>query len=240
MLKQIIFSVLIITTVSSCHSFFGNRVHGNGNVITETRSAGNFTGIDVSGAVDVYITQDNSFSVKVETDENLQQYIITEVRGDNVLRIKQEDNTSLETTRLKVYVSAPLYKGIEISGACKVYGQNDLTNPEGIDIDMSGASKLVLNVNSPKVNAGLSGASYAELGGQTKELILDGSGSSDFKCFNLIAENVSVGISGAGNAEVSASVKLDVEVSGAANIKYKGNPAIDQNISGAGSVKRMD
>ena len=37
--------------------------------------------------------------------------------------------------------------------------------------------------------------------------------ATDVKCFELMAENVDVDISGAGDAEVFASVKLDVRCS---------------------------
>jgi len=55
------------------------------------------------------------------------------------------------------------------------------------------------------------------------------------------AENTKVDISGAGSAEVYASVKLDAEVSGAGSIKYKGNAGnVIQQVSGAGSVKKAE
>ena len=55
-----------------------------------------------------------------------------------------------------------------------------------------------------------------------------------------MAENVKVEISGAGDADVYASVKLYVRASGAGSVIYKGNPGINQSISGAGSVKKVD
>jgi hypothetical protein len=49
-----------------------------------------------------------------------------------------------------------------------------------------------------------------------------------------------VAISGAGSAEVYASVKLDATVSGAGNVNYKGNASeVNQHVSGAGSVKKV-
>ena len=69
---------------------------------------------------------------------------------------------------------------------------------------------------------------------------VDGSGSSHFRCFDLMAEIVSVDISGAGDAEVFASVKLDVDVSGAGSVKYKGNATVSQKVSGSGSVSKVE
>jgi Putative auto-transporter adhesin, head GIN domain len=78
------------------------------------------------------------------------------------------------------------------------------------------------------------------LKGETKDFSADGSGSTDIKCFELLAENTNVELSGAGDAQVFASVKLDVQVSGAADVKYKGNAAVTKEISGAGSVKKVE
>ena len=46
-------------------------------------------------------------------------------------------------------------------------------------------------------------------------------------------------MSGACDAEVFASVKLDVNASGASHVKYKGNATVTRNVSGAGSVKKV-
>src|SRR5689334_19627985 len=91
---------------SSCH-FLHHREKGSGNVIQQSRNVSNFTGVDISSAMELYIKQDSATSVKVETDDNLQRFIIV-WEENGVLHIKQEDNTSLDNTgQIKVYVSAP-------------------------------------------------------------------------------------------------------------------------------------
>ena len=52
--------------------------------------------------------------------------------------------------------------------------------------------------------------------------------------------DVSRGSAIAGDAEVYASVKLDVSVSGAGNVRYKGNAVVNKSVSGAGSVKKVE
>ena len=99
---------------------------------------------------------------------------------------------------------------------------------------------MKIELDAPEVYADLSGACSVQLKGSTKNLRMEGSGSSDFKCMELLAENVEVDISGSGYAEVYASVKLDVDVSGAGDIKYKGNATVNQHVSGAGSVKKVE
>ena len=111
---------------------------------------------------------------------------------------------------------------------------------EAITIRLSGASDVKMELMAPEVKVDLSGAGTITLLGQTKNFKVDGSGSTDIKCFDLLTENTSVEISGAGNAEVFASVTLDVNVSGAGDVRYRGGATVSQKVSGAGSVKKVD
>ena len=214
------------------------KIRGNGVVKTESRTAAKFSGVDVSGNIDVYVKQDSSYSVKVEADENLQSYIVVKTDGD-ALVIEPKDGYNL-SGHIKVYISAPDYKNFEASGSCSILGENKINTTSAVDIDLSGASDINLELKSPKIDAGTSGAGTITLKGETKDFSVHGSGSSSMHCADLMAENVEVDISGAGDAEVYASVKLDVEVSGAGDVKYRGNAIVSKSISGAGSVNKMN
>ena len=232
-----LFSVILF---SSCRYVTGKRIKGNGNVITQSRTFSGFTGVDVGSAIHLYVKQDSAFSVKVETDDNLQQYILIEQDG-NTLRIKQKNNANLDATgRIKVYVSAPLFKDLDASGACDIIGENLLSATDEIDIDVSGASDAELELKAPKVSAEMTGASNLKLKGQTKDLHIEGSGASHAKCFELLSENATVDVAGASSVEVFASIKLKADASSASDVRYKGNAAVSQSASGAGSVKKAD
>ena len=237
--RFLIIAVSSLVILSSCH-FFGEHIKGTGNVITQNRAVSNFAGVDVSGAIDVYVKGDSAFNARVEIDDNLQQYIILGVEN-GVLHIKQANNTNLDATgKIKVYVSAPVFKSMEASGACNIFSENMLSSNDAVDIDLSGASEARVELKAPKISVGLSGACTLMLKGEAKELFIDGSGSSGIKCFDLVTDQTKIDISGACDAEVFANVKLDVHVSGASDVKYKGNASVSQDISGAGSVKKVD
>lgn len=242
MKRQIILSLLVIasTTFFSCDEVFRERIRGNGISKTESRDIKGFSSVDVSGAMDVYVTQDSVTSVKVEADENLLQYIVTE-NDNGTLNIYFEHGVNLRPKKaIRVYVSNPVYREFEAAGACNYFGETRISSAENIRIHVSGACDATMEVKAPKVKVDLSGAGTISLRGETKDFEVDGSGSTTIKCFDLMAENVNVDISGAGSAQVFASVKLDVDLSGAADVKYRGNPTINQSVSGAGSVKKAE
>jgi len=240
--KVFIGSFLALVIFSSCWNIFGKKVRGNGTVITSNLDMSNmsYRSIDVSGSMDVYVKQDSVSSVKIETDENLIRYIVVRTEGDE-LKIYPKDNYNLRPSgAIKVFVSGPVFKDFEASGACDFYSENKISDPEKISLDLSGACNATMDLNAPEVSVDISGSGSAILKGETKNLEADGSGSSRFKCFDLKAENVEVDISGSGEAEVFASVKLDVEISGSGSVTYKGNAAVNQKISGSGSVKKVE
>jgi hypothetical protein len=239
MKRSLFFCLLSSFVFSSCH-FFGEGIRGNGNIKSGNHSVGSFSSVSVGGNIDLYITQGTAQAVRVETDENLLEYIEVRVNGDR-LEIRPRDHFNLDPSKdIKVYVSAPEFKNLDASGACDIYSQGKIVSTERLDIGLSGASHANLELNAPVVKAGLSGAGSVELKGETREFNVNGSGSSEIRCYELKAENVDVDISGAGDAEVFASVSLKVDISGAGTVKYKGNAAVSQHVSGAGSVRKVD
>jgi hypothetical protein len=240
-MRLLLISILAIAILTpSCREVFGKKVKGDGNVSAETRTASNFNSISVSDAVDVYVSQDSTYSVRIETDKNLMEYVeISEEGGVLDIGIKKGVNTK-PSKGINVFVSAPEFRKLSASGACDIVSTTRLTSTGSLSVKVTGAGEAVLDVSVPTVNVDLTGASKLRMKGETKELDVDGTGSSDIECFDLMAENVSVSITGAGDASVFASVNLDVRVTGSGSVKYKGSPSVNQKISGAGSVRKVE
>lgn len=239
MKPTLILSFLVLIAFTSC-DFFGKRVRGNGKISSATRSAGSIHNVKVSGAIDVYLRADSASSIRVETDENLLEYVETDVEGEVLYIHPRQGYNPRPTKAIKVYVSAPFFNQVRASGSCDVFSENKITSPEVLHIDASGSCDVQLELNAPAVDADLSGSCDINLKGETKDLKIKGSGSTGMKCMELLAENVNIRISGSGDAEVFASVKLEVHVSGSGSVKYKGNASVDQHISGSGSVKKVE
>jgi hypothetical protein len=228
-------------TLGSCRHFLGKRIHGNGNIKTEDRNVSNFKNVDVSGAAKVFVSQGDQYSVKIEGDENLLQYMEV-IQDGNTVRIREKPGFNLlPTGDLKVYVSAPVYNKIDASGACDIIGQTKISNSENLEMHVSGAGDIKMEVDAPQLRSEVSGSGSIYLKGQTKDVDLNLTGAGHAYCYDLLAENTKVEISGAGSAEVYASVRLDARVSGAGSVKYKGNASdINQHVSGAGSVNKVE
>ena len=236
-------SLLLLTfpmLLFSCRNIFGKRVHGDGNVTTQDRPVNEFKNIEVGGAAKVFVSQGDQHSVKVEVDENLQQFVEVYQEGDKVV-VREKSGFNLDPTGdLKVYVTSPVYNDFDVSGACDIIGQTPINNPENLAMHISGAGDMKMEVNAPRISAEVSGSGNIDLKGETKSAELSLTGAGHAHCFDLKSETTKVDISGAGSAQVFASVRLDAEVSGAGSVDYKGGASVDQHVSGAGSVHKVD
>jgi Putative auto-transporter adhesin, head GIN domain len=241
MKKLLLLLAVVAVTTSSCRYMWGKRIKGDGNIKTEEHAVSSFKNVEVSGAIDLYVSQGDLKPVKIETDANLLQYIEVIQEGDKII-VQTKTGVNLRPTdKIKVYVTSPVYNDIDVSGASNINGQNKIINPENLKMEVSGAGDINMEVNAPAIRAEVSGAGSVNLKGETKRFDLELTGASKAHCFDLLSETTSVDISGAGDADVYASVKLDAEVSGAGSVAYKGAAtSVNQHVSGAGSVKKVD
>lgn len=239
-MKYFTFLLILAVTVSSCNLIDGRRIKGNGKIITKTYDLNNFKSIDGEGAIHFYLVQDSNYSVKVETDENLMNHLEVKV-NDGELEVGNRDRSWLSPSKeIKVFVSMPVIRSINVSGASSIKTEGKFVQDNEIAIDASGASDGELQVRAPKINLDASGASTISISGETKDVKGEATGASTIKAFDLKAENVNVEASGASTANVFASISLIADASGASGINYKGNPTVTSDASGASSVKKVD
>ena len=157
----------------SCRNFFGKHVRGNGNITTQDRPVNEFKDIEVGGAAKLFVSQGDQHTVKIEVDENLQQFVEVIQEGNKII-VREKGRFNLDPTGdMKIYVTSPVYNNIEVSGACDIIGQMPINNPENLSMSISGAGDMKMEVNAPHISAEVSGSGNIDLKGETKSADLD-------------------------------------------------------------------
>lgn len=213
-MKKLLFLVILAGLALSCSKLTG--IQGSGTAKTETRNLTGFKQIKAGGAINLDVTFKPEYSVNIEADDNLLEYITTEVSGDT-LTIGSKDRINAKT-RINVRV----------------------TMPELADLDLSGASTgTIAGLKGEKMEIELSGASKLKIDGEVRDLKARASGASNIDASNLKTENADVDSSGASGITVNATGDLKAEASGASSVTYIGEPrSLKQNASGASSIKK--
>jgi Putative auto-transporter adhesin, head GIN domain len=228
---------IIILAISSCtHAQYWKSVRGHGNVVTKERKTDSFTGIKVSCGIDVYLKQGNDESVSVEADENLHDYILTEVRG-GVLNVYSEYNIR-EAERKRVYVTMKKVNSVRTTSAGDVFGETPI-HSDRLELSASSAGDIKLEVNAKDINIDISSSGDMTLSGETDMLKVDLSSAGDLNAYDLKAREADVSVSSAGDADVYASEKITARASSAGDVNYKGDPKyVDAHSSSAGGVHK--
>jgi hypothetical protein len=207
----------------------------------EVRVVGKFTGIDLSGAVTMYLSQGNEQGVAISAGEpKYNNKIKTEVK-DGILRISVDGGVwngfNWTNKKLKAYVTITDLNRLSVSGASTV----NITGPmKGTDVKMeiSGASEVKGIINFSSLNLGVSGASVARLSGSASDASIDASGACKVNSYDLSIERCKATSSGASNIRVTVNRELNADASGGSNIYYKGAGSVKSlNTSGGASIK---
>ncbi|HEY6977362.1 MAG TPA: head GIN domain-containing protein [Chitinophagaceae bacterium] len=240
MRKIYLFALSATIIAVSCDMMFRKTVHGNGNLTSQQRTVSNAERIKSMGNFSIDIIQGSPSSVKVEADENLLPYILTENSGDRlVIRTKEGYNLSSQN-KLKVTVTTDKLEEVELNGSGNVNGIGKFSGADHLKISVAGSGDINLSANTPAVESSIAGTGNITLSGETKSSKIEIAGVGDYKAEDLMSENVEIHIAGSGNARVYAENNLDIHIAGSGDVFYKGNASVKQDIAGSGKIRKEE
>lgn len=238
------------------------------NAQTDTRnySAKDFTTISASYVYSIEVTKGNGYNVSIEAPVSLFDLIKVKQNGNNLdFSLKKELPKKLRnlTESIKVTITMPCLEGVDLSGACKlacngVFSSNgkmfkaELSGASRIkdlcieapkvNLEIDGASRAYIFVDTQDVKADIDGASKLEISGNAPVIKADVSGASALNAKNVNCTTMDLEADGASKALVCVQKTLKVDLSGAAKCEYIGpedlNLRID-SISGASTLRRV-
>ena len=175
--------LVVLCTVLSCTSTSTNVA----NAGTQNREVGTFKNIQASSGINVYFTQEQSQSVRVETTNVDENEVITEVKdGTLVIKMKSSNSWGFNVKRrsVKVYVSAPELEEIDISS-----GSNcNIKNLRAYDCVLSASSGSNATIGAlifAELEVSASSGSNINLSGKADTVRISASSGSNVDVRNL-------------------------------------------------------
>jgi hypothetical protein len=234
---RILTITIAILSISVCaEGQIRKTVHGNNKVVTKERKAENFTGVKVSTGIDVFLKQGNTEAISVEADENLHEYILTEVRN-GVLHVYADANIR-DAERKRVYVTMKEINSIETTSAGDVIGETPVKSDK-IELSASSAGDIKLEVYAKEIEIDISSSGDMTLTGEADLLNADLSSAGDLNAYDLKVREADISVSSAGDADINVTEKITARASSAGDINYTGNPKyVDAHSSSAGGIHK--
>ncbi len=233
-----IISLLLIGLCLSCNdsptSADPDIIVGSGNLITRERSVAGFHSVDLNSAAKVNLFSGGQQKVVITVNENLLDYITTEVSGSK-LTIDTKPGVHISNLNLTIDLTMTDLEALTINGAGVFSGRNKFI-VDTASLFINGAGDFNLDIEADSLNSTINGAGDIVLSGKAGTHKADILGAGPLKAFGLLTGTTTVVIKGAGNVEVSVSLLLDVTIEGAGSVYYKGNPTINATITGSGKI----
>ncbi len=185
-----------------------------------------FENLDLANDIKAYITfSDGPESIKIEANENLQEYIRVEMEG-NTLVIKFENNRSIRGKEtLHAYISTRQLRNFRASADAYIYFENPLKTDKA-KITLRGDSQLKGDIEVNDLYLNLRGDSIIKLDGKADEVEAELRGDSVMEEGKFTTKEARLKLRGDSVADIEVTDKLWADLDGDSVLQYSGTPQI--------------
>ena len=238
--KAAVITALLVICIG-CQSFSGSDevIKGNGKIETKSFPESDFNAVCIKGGWTADIRYSETFSIQIETDENIFPDLDISVAG-TTLNIGFKSGYSISPTQCKVSITMPALIKLQTAGSLTAVISSFNMPKDSMSIDISGSGNITardITVNTLKVD--VSGSADFSATGKAENMIADISGSGDIKTTDFETEKADISISGSGSAKVWVTRHLKADIGASGSVRYKGNPVIETKSSGSGRISSL-
>jgi hypothetical protein len=213
-------------------------VNGNGHVVEEPRALGGCTSVDLNGVGVLYIRQGAREELYIRAEENLLEYLKTDVQAGRLL-IWKDFVTLLNTRPIEYHLTVVDLQRVALSGAGRIQGSDLDTGSLALSLSGAGSVELV-NLNASGLDVDVSGVGGAILSGSVQEQTIRLRSMGNYNGRDLDSADAEVLIGSLGSATVRVRDRLNATIDSAGFVYYIGDPVVSSDIRGSGEVVRIE
>jgi hypothetical protein len=202
-------------------------IEGNGKSVTRDVTVSSFSALEASGVYELKLSQGSKESVKIEADENLQQYFNVHNEGNKlVIDMEKLKNKNLKNAhKMRVFVTFKSLKELNLKTVGNVTSEEQLSFDD-LDLNTKSVGNVELNLTAKKLDLENKSVGNVKLSGKADEAIVKNTGVGSFQAANFVVQTMNIENTGVGSAEVNAEKDLKVKDNFIGKVKNKGNANI--------------
>jgi hypothetical protein len=198
-------------------------IEGNGKLITRDVAVKSFNELKANGIYELKLTQGDKEAVRIEADENLQEYFTVTNEGSKLIinTEKLKDKNLKGKVKMKVFISFKNLKNLEIATVGSVQSENQLAFDD-LDFKNKSVGNVNLKLTANKFNMENKSVGNVELSGKAEDVTVKNNGVGSLDASDFIVQTMDIENSGVGNAAVNAQKTLKVRDSFLGKVSNKG------------------
>jgi hypothetical protein len=205
-------------------------IEGNGNLVTRDVPVTSFEALKANGVYELKLSQGDKETVKIEADENLQQYFDIRTEGKTLLvDMKGLKNKNLKNkNKMRVHVTFKQLKALDLSTVGSVAAEKEL-NFSDLDFSNASVGKVQLQLTANTVRFKNSSVGSVQLTGKAQNAVFTNSGVGSLDAGSFVVQTMNITNSGIGGATVNAEKELKVKDNNMSRVKNKGAAPVRKN-----------
>ena len=202
-------------------------IEGNGKLVTRDVAVKSFDQLEASGIYELKLTQGDKEAVRIEADENLQEFFAVTNEGSTLVidTKKLKDKNIKGKIKMKVYVTFKKLKSLEIGTVGSVQSQNQL-NFDDLELKSNSVGNVNLNLTANKINLENKSVGNVELSGKAENAVVKNKGVGSLEASGFVVQTMDIDNSGVGHAAVNAQKTLKVRDSFLGKVSNKGTAPV--------------
>ena len=235
----ILYAALLLAATSGFA--LGSResaINGSRILRTESRTVPAFAAIVIEGSGNVTLSQENTQSLSVETDDNLLPLVKTEVRAGVLYLGFKEGVKPVRVSQLEFLISVPQLSAVKISGSGNLHATT-LIRSDALILEISGSGGIYSELDVGRLEVTINGSGGITAEGKTDQLSVTISGSGSMQGRDLVSGAAEVTVNGSGEAVINARRTISIIVSGSGRVAYGGGAKAAVTSSGSGVVQQF-
>lgn len=255
-LGAIVFSLTLAAPVQADWWDSREKVEGRGEVQRQTRDITEIDGVELATVGTMFIEQGEELNLTVEAEENLLEYIRTDVHRKTLVIRTQRDVSLRPHKSIQYHLTVPRLEEVTISSSGDVVVGDWTAERLLINIESSGdldwgaitCPRLETHLESSgdltierwegeRLRAYLGSSGDLKIhSGAAKEQDIEISSSGDYNASDLETKTAKVHVSSSGDAKVRVSEYLYARTSSSGDIIYYGRPEVEARSSSSGDI----
>ncbi len=212
----------VFFAVSAVFALLGAKaqdITGSGNVVTREVNVSGFSNINLNGIMSVVITQGSKESVKVETDDNLQDKIVVENKG-NTLYVKNSKGNWKQSKKMVVYITFRNVDEIVNNLVGTLTGDN-LIKQQQLNYKSSAVGRTSLELEVKDLKLDLSAVGKTTLEGKATNCDMKNSSVGYVDASDLAVDNLTLDNSAVGALDYNAKNMVSMRNNGIGRVSNK-------------------
>lgn len=220
----------LLATASHAQKTDRETIEGNGNLVTRDVPVSSFESLKASGVYELKLLQGDRETVKIEADENLQQYFnVRNEGGSLVIDMKDLKNKNLKNkNKMRVYVTFRKLKELDIRTVGSVNADKELSFGD-LEIKNASVGKVDLRLSANTVKLDNTSVGNVVLTGKAQNASFKNTGVGSLDAGSFVVQSLNIENNGVGGATVNAEKDLKVKDNMLGRVKNKGAAPVRKN-----------